>query len=54
MTVFYDDAGAIGAVLPARGGDALRLTIDFETLGGPELKDIVTLRDRDNGDPRED
>ncbi len=51
MTVFYDDAGAIGRRYRRQdeAGTPFGLTIDFETLGeaGPELKDTVTLRDRD-------
>ncbi|MCI0535730.1 MAG: glycine--tRNA ligase [Verrucomicrobiales bacterium] len=51
MTVFYDDAGAIGRRYRRQdeAGTPFGLTIDFETLGeaGPEIKDTVTLRDRD-------
>src|SRR5207249_4515683 len=51
MTVFYDDAGAIGRRYRRQdeAGTPFGLTIDFETLGekGPELQDTVTLRDRD-------
>jgi glycyl-tRNA synthetase len=51
MTVFYDEAGAIGRRYRRQdeAGTPFGVTIDFETLGeqGPELKDTVTLRDRD-------
>jgi glycyl-tRNA synthetase len=51
MTVFYDDAGAIGRRYRRQdeAGTPYGVTIDFDTLGekGPELKDTVTLRDRD-------
>jgi glycyl-tRNA synthetase len=51
MTVFYDNAGAIGRRYRRQdeAGTPFGVTIDFETLGekGPELKDTVTLRDRD-------
>jgi glycyl-tRNA synthetase len=51
LSVFYDDAGAIGRRYqpPGRSGTPYGVTIDFETLGSekPELKDTVTLRDRD-------
>lgn len=51
MTVFYDDAGAIGRRYRRQdeAGTPFGVTIDFDTLGekGPELKDTVTLRDRD-------
>ncbi|MBE7504087.1 MAG: glycine--tRNA ligase [Verrucomicrobiales bacterium] len=52
MTVFYDDAGAIGRRYRRQdeAGTPFGITIDFDTLGekGPELKDTVTLRDRDS------
>ena len=52
LTVFYDEAGAIGRRYRRQdeAGTPFGLTIDFETLGekGPELKDTVTLRDRDS------
>ena len=52
MAVFYDEAGAIGRRYRRQdeAGTPFGLTIDFDTLGekGPELKDTVTLRDRDN------
>ncbi len=52
MTVFYDEAGAIGRRYRRQdeAGTPFGVTIDFETLGeqGPELKDTVTLRDRDS------
>ena len=52
MTVFYDDAGAIGRRYRRQdeAGTPFGVTIDFDTLGekGPELKDTVTLRERDS------
>jgi glycyl-tRNA synthetase len=51
MTVFYDEAGAIGRRYRRQdeAGTPFGLTIDFDTLGeqGAELKDTVTLRERD-------
>jgi glycyl-tRNA synthetase len=51
MTVFYDDAGAIGRRYRRQdeAGTPFGVTVDFDTLGeqGAELKDTVTLRDRD-------
>lgn len=50
MTVFYDDGGAIGRRYRRQDeiGTPFGVTIDFDTLGErPELKDTVTLRDRD-------
>jgi glycyl-tRNA synthetase len=51
MTVFYDEAGAIGRRYRRQdeAGTPFGVTVDFETLGeqGPELQDTVTLRDRD-------
>jgi glycyl-tRNA synthetase len=50
MTVFYDEAGAIGRRYRRQdeAGTPFGVTIDFDTLGEkPELKDTVTLRDRD-------
>ncbi len=51
MNVFYDEAGAIGRRYRRQdeAGTPFCLTIDFDTLGekGDELKDTVTLRDRD-------
>jgi len=51
MSVFYDETGAIGRRYRRQdeAGTPYCLTIDFDTLGekGPELKDTVTLRDRD-------
>ena len=51
MSVFYDEAGAIGRRYRRQdeAGTPFGLTIDFDTLGekGPELQDTVTLRDRD-------
>ncbi len=52
LTVFYDDAGAIGRRYRRQdeAGTPFGATIDFETLGekGPELKETVTLRERDS------
>ena len=51
MSVYYDEAGAIGRRYRRQDeiGTPFGVTIDFDTLGekGPELKDTVTLRDRD-------
>jgi len=50
LTVFYDDAGAIGRRYRRQdeAGTPFGVTIDFDTLGEtPALKDTVTLRDRD-------
>ncbi|HEY3857842.1 MAG TPA: glycine--tRNA ligase [Verrucomicrobiae bacterium] len=51
MTVFYDDAGAIGRRYRRQdeAGTPFGVTVDFDTLGekGAELKDTVTLRERD-------
>ena len=50
MTVFYDEAGAIGRRYRRQdeAGTPFGVTIDFDTLGEkPELLDTVTLRDRD-------
>jgi glycyl-tRNA synthetase len=51
MTVFYDDTGAIGRRYRRQdeAGTPFGVTVDFDTLGeqGAELKDTVTLRDRD-------
>jgi len=51
LTVFYDEAGAIGRRYRRQdeAGTPFCVTIDFDTLGekGPELKDTVTIRDRD-------
>ena len=51
MTVFYDEAGAIGRRYRRQdeAGTPYGVTIDFDTLGEkPEMKDTVTLRDRDS------
>ncbi len=52
MSVFYDEAGAIGRRYRRQdeAGTPFGVTIDFETLGekGDELKDTVTLRERDS------
>ncbi|MEI7729966.1 MAG: glycine--tRNA ligase [Verrucomicrobiota bacterium] len=50
MTAFYDEAGSIGRRYARQdeAGTPFGVTIDFDTLGEtPELKDTVTLRDRD-------
>jgi glycyl-tRNA synthetase len=51
MAIFYDETGAIGRRYRRQdeAGTPFGVTIDFDTLGesGPELKDTVTLRDRD-------
>jgi glycyl-tRNA synthetase len=51
MNVFFDDAGAIGRRYRRQdeAGTPFGVTIDFDTLGekGEELKDTVTLRERD-------
>ena len=52
MSVFYDEAGAIGRRYRRQdeAGTPFGVTIDFETLGekGDELKNTVTLRERDS------
>src|SRR5881275_3475914 len=52
MNVFYDKGGAIGRRYRRQDeiGTPFGVTIDFETLGekGEELRDTVTLRDRDS------
>lgn len=56
MTVFYDESGAIGRRYRRQdeAGTPFGVTVDFETLGekGDELKDTVTLRDRDTMEQR--
>jgi glycyl-tRNA synthetase len=50
LSVFYDDAGAIGRRYRRQdeAGTPYGVTIDFDTLGErPELRDTVTVRDRD-------
>ena len=53
MNVFYDDGGSIGRRYARQdeAGTPFCVTIDFDTLGekGPEMKDTVTLRYRDDG-----
>jgi glycyl-tRNA synthetase len=53
MNVFYDEAGGIGRRYRRQDeiGTPFCVTIDFDTLGenGPQLKDTVTLRHRDDG-----
>lgn len=51
MTVFYDEAGAIGRRYRRQdeAGTPFGVTIDFDTLGEkPEFLDTVTLRERDS------
>ena len=52
LTVFYDETGAIGRRYRRQdeAGTPFGVTIDFDTLGekGPELKETVTLRERDS------
>src|ERR687888_537429 len=52
MNIFYDEGGAIGRRYRRQDeiGTPFGVTIDFETLGekGEELRDTVTLRDRDS------
>src|SRR5687767_7812806 len=52
ISVFYDEAGAIGRRYRRQdeAGTPFGVTIDFDTLGekGAELKDTVTLRERDS------
>jgi glycyl-tRNA synthetase len=52
MNLFYDEGGAIGRRYRRQDeiGTPFGVTIDFETLGekGEELRDTVTLRDRDS------
>ncbi len=51
MRAVYDDTGAIGKLYRRQDeiGTPFCITVDFETLGekGSELKDTVTVRDRD-------
>jgi len=51
LTVFYDEAGAIGRRYRRQdeAGTPYGVTIDFDTMGekGDALKDTVTVRDRD-------
>jgi glycyl-tRNA synthetase len=52
MRAVYDDTGAIGKLYRRQDeiGTPFCVTVDFETLGdkGPELKETVTVRDRDS------
>jgi len=52
VTVFYDEAGAIGRRYRRQdeAGTPFGVTVDFDTLGesGPDLTDTVTLRQRDS------
>ena len=54
MNVFYDEAGAVGRRYRRQDeiGTPFCVTIDFETLGeeDPELKETVTVRERDSMD----
>ncbi len=56
MTVFYDEAAAIGRRYRRQDeiGTPFCVTIDFDTLGenGDELRDTVTLRERDSMEQR--
>ncbi len=53
LIAFYDEGGSIGKRYARQdeAGTPWGITIDFDTLGenGPELKDTVTLRHRDDG-----
>jgi glycyl-tRNA synthetase len=53
MNCFYDEGGAIGRRYARQdeAGTPFCVTVDFESLGekGDELKDTVTVRERDNG-----
>src|SRR5207237_6267720 len=52
LSIFYDESGAIGRRYRRQDeiGTPFGVTVDFETLGekDPELRDTVTLRDRDS------
>ena len=52
MNCFYDETGAIGRRYARQdeAGTPFGITIDFDTIGenGPDLKDTVTLRHRDD------
>ena len=54
MNCFYDESAAIGRRYARQDeiGTPFGITIDFETCGekGPELRDTVTLRQRDSGE----
>ena len=56
MSVFYDETAAIGRRYRRQDevGTPFGVTIDFETLGegGPEMKETVTLRERDSMEQR--
>ena len=56
MTVFYDEAGAIGRRYRRQDeiGTPFCVTVDFETLGDPDpaLAETVTLRERDSMEQR--
>ncbi|PYL66051.1 MAG: glycine--tRNA ligase, partial [Verrucomicrobia bacterium] len=52
LSIFYDESGAIGRRYRRQDeiGTPFGVTVDFETLGekDPELRDTVTLRERDS------
>jgi glycyl-tRNA synthetase len=52
MNIFYDETGSIGRRYARQdeAGTPFGVTVDFDTIGenGPELKDTVTLRHRDD------
>ena len=52
LNVFYDESGAVGRRYRRQdeAGTPFCITVDFDTLGenGPDLKDTVTVRDRDS------
>ena len=52
MNVYYDEAAAIGRRYRRQDevGTPFCVTVDFDTIGenGEELKDTVTLRERDS------
>jgi glycyl-tRNA synthetase len=52
MNIFYDETGSIGRRYARQdeAGTPFGVTVDFDTVGenGPELKDTVTLRHRDD------
>jgi len=53
LMVFYDETGSIGRRYARQdeAGTPFGVTVDFDTLGegGPELRDTVTVRERDTG-----
>lgn len=56
MTIFYDEAGAIGRRYRRQDevGTPFCVTVDFETLGDPDpaLAETITLRERDSMEQR--